>query len=173
MCKRWAVGLGLLVSAGLALVAEPVQDISQPGHYGRKEVHKLMQRASTPEEYRLLASYFRTKEKTYRLKASSDQQQYERVRKAVYIPKFPTPAETAKSKEQYDEYKADQMAALAMKYEQQAFGPMEVPKTKVTRTSAEETAETNSAEQVHFTANEQLILQKLQDLEHQVQSLHH
>jgi hypothetical protein len=106
--------------SGVAPVAEARNGIAgQPQHYSRKQLRILMANAANPDDYQLLASYFRRQELVFRNKAQRTLDDY-----ASYAGRYPmatkfvTRAEVAGRL--YKNYisKADENARLAAQYEE-------------------------------------------------------
>ncbi len=88
-------------------------------HYSRRQLHQMMREAKKPNEYRLLADYFRQQQLQFRVKAEAAEEEWFHCARYFVLPtKFPTRADTAQALWRYYSYKAAKMAALASGYEQ-------------------------------------------------------
>jgi len=114
-------GLGCFRAAALAMWAIgavlPAAAQSQ-AHYSSSELRKMMREASTADQCRTLAAWFRGEEATFRGKAEAENRDYERYKTTVRT-KAPTRADNARSQADSYSNKADKMAALAARYETQ------------------------------------------------------
>ena len=87
-------------------------------HYSSSELRQMMREASTADQFRTLANWFRGEEAALRGKAQAERLDYERYKTTVRT-KAPTRADNARSMADHYSYKADKMAALAAGYETQ------------------------------------------------------
>lgn len=95
---------------------------SESASFSRGELKQLIRDAHTPEEYRAIASYYRSKEVTFRNKAAAAQAEWDR-RQAVGAGagrKFPASADSARSLYEYYTDEANEMAERAASYEERA-----------------------------------------------------
>jgi len=84
-------------------------------HYGRSELRKMMREASTVDQYRTLATWFREEEAAFREKAEAQAKKFEGIKTSWS--KQPTSVDTARAARDNYLYKADRMATLAKRYE--------------------------------------------------------
>jgi hypothetical protein len=87
-------------------------------HYSSSELHKMMREASTADQCRTLATWFRGEEATFRGKAEAENKDYERYKTTARV-KVPTRADNARSLAGTYTNKANRMAELAARYETQ------------------------------------------------------
>jgi hypothetical protein len=110
-----AGAIGLAICAIATVLPAAAQSQVQ---YNRSELHKMMREASTADQFRTLANWFRGEEAALRGKAQAERLDYERYKTTVRT-KAPTRADNARSMADHYSYKADKMAALAAGYETQ------------------------------------------------------
>jgi hypothetical protein len=104
----------------------PGQTISTgPGvKLSRHQLHTLIHDARTPEQYRVLAQYFRTRQDWFQQEAKQEKIELQRRQKvfAGVAVKFPSPVDSAQHLLEYYRSMAQQMAAKAPCYEAKANG---------------------------------------------------
>jgi hypothetical protein len=103
--------IGLLAAAFSGAAPAPTQE-----HLSRAEVRRLERHAHTPDDYRLLARYYREKEEEFRRKAEDRQQVLDHLQAQNHT-KIPTSAGNAASWREYYSGKARRAGQLAAKYE--------------------------------------------------------
>jgi hypothetical protein len=157
MTNNW-LHLSTVICFGAFLAGIPAAAQNQ-AHYTRSELKRLEREARTADQVRELARWYRGEEQVFRQKAKDENQELLRRQKMVLPGKFPNPVDSARSLRDYHNYKADQMAKRAARYETelQRLDPMYriVPAEPV----------------VSFSPSEKVLLDRIQRLERQVQQL--
>jgi hypothetical protein len=89
----------------------------------RSDIKKLSRTAHTPEQYGVLAIYFRQQETQYRTKASDEKAEWERRKQITggVWSKYPTPSDSARNLYDYYVYQANDMSAKAGDYERRSI----------------------------------------------------
>ena len=115
------VQIGIRGLLSLALVA--VALAQEPEHYSSKQLHKLMDRASTAADFQKLATYFHYQELVFRTKAQKMVDEYASVG-VRYPMATKTISRTELESRLYKEYsaKADEDAKLAARYDEILLG---------------------------------------------------
>jgi hypothetical protein len=80
-----------------AILVSPIAAAQQHGHYSRSELHRMMRDASTADQYKALAVWFRQEETTFRMKAEAEDIEYLRYKSRTVGSKYPTPADSARA----------------------------------------------------------------------------
>jgi hypothetical protein len=135
-------------------------------HYSRSELRRMMKEASSADQCRTLATWFREEETTFRVKAEAENRQYERYKNMLIQAKFPTRGYTARELRNRYSYKANQMAARASRYETQlsrldpsyrpvTTNPSAMPGTPITTAPPS------------LSQNEKMLLDRIERLEQQ------
>lgn len=119
-CVLLLAALTFTTPAPLTASAQPVA-LDQP-HYSHRQLQQLIRDAHTPEQYRTLATWFRSQEKIFNDKAAVEKQEWDRRKAMTASPalKYPTPADSAHNLYDYYLAKAHDMALRASDYEQRA-----------------------------------------------------
>lgn len=155
---RYSVVVGACLASSLVPLAAQEQ---KAVHYSKKELEQKMQEAKTPAQYLELVTYLRRQEDKLRGEAQSQKEEYEKWARTGGSSKFPSRADTAHNL--YVEYsaKADQMAQLANDFEARLHphAPGEVA------------AKTQRSAPAPLTPAEQMMLDRLNELEKQVKEL--
>jgi len=125
-----------------------------------------MQQAKTPEQYYLLADYFRAQERALRLKAAAEQANYKQLLERQTSSKYPTRAELQKALYQHHTYKAAQMADLAARYEQKV-GENSMAKTFELQSGNADTVSAAEGQVLNLTPTEEVLLKRIEVLERQ------
>ena len=87
-------------------------------HYSSSELRQMMREASTADQDRTLATWFRGQEAAFRAKAEAEYKDFERYKTTVRT-KVPTRADNARNLADHYSNKANEMSALATRYETQ------------------------------------------------------
>ena len=85
-------------------------------HYSSSELRQMMREASTADQDRTLATWFRGQESVFRAKAEVEYKDFEHYRTTVRT-KVPTRADNARNLADHYTNKANEMSALAARYE--------------------------------------------------------
>jgi hypothetical protein len=133
-------------------------------HFSKKELYELMRQANTPEQCRLLSRYFRAQERAFRVKAAQEQANYRQLLKGWMPSKYPTPAQSQQALYQYQVHRADQMAALAARYEQKLAGNR-TGEAVALRPGNIDPASRPEGEISGMTPSEKVLLQRIEVLE--------
>jgi hypothetical protein len=135
-------------------------------HYSRSELRRMMKEASSADQCRTLATWFREEETIFRVKAEAENRDYERYKNVLIPAKFPTRADTARGLKDYYSYKANQMAALASRYETQ-LSRLDPSYRPVTTTTAAMTETPITTATPSLSQNEKMLLDRIERLEQQ------
>lgn len=158
--KTWQAGwllAAVLLCAGLSLTAQ-----TSPDMLSKAQVKALLADAEKPENSRQLAVYYRTEEQLYRAKAKAESEEHElALAKPWASPKFPTRADIIARLRDYYEGKANSMAAAAARYEA-VVQPASADRMQV--------ATATPAVATPLSANEVMLLQRIEQLEKQVRA---
>lgn len=109
----------ILCAAGILIAS--VACVGQPTSpsYSHAELKKMISEAHTAAQYKTLATYFSSQEKSYEQKAAEEKQEWQRrsqVNAALYQ-KYPRPEDSSKNRYEYFAYEAQQMNAQATHYD--------------------------------------------------------
>lgn len=113
---RWLRTAGLAVF--MISLAFPVT-ANVHAHHSRAELRRLLREASTAEQFRTLAMWFREEEAVFRDKTEAENRDFEKLRRMTVPAKFPTPADSARSLRDYYAYEAHRKAEAAVRCEVQ------------------------------------------------------
>ena len=102
----------------MATYAAHADSVAAP-QYTKSQILAMMRTAHTENQYRTLASYFRTQQQEYEQKASGEKQEWERrsVNTTSLAAKYPRPVDSSKNRYEYFTYKAQEMEKQAVHYE--------------------------------------------------------
>ena len=91
-------------------------------HYTQAQLKQMVREAHTPEQYRALASYYRQVQKSYRLQAAEEKQEWIRRSESITVvaAKYPRPVDSARNLYEYYRYRASEASELSGKYSQLA-----------------------------------------------------
>jgi len=87
--------------------------------YSHSELQKMIAEAHTPQQYQVLATYFRVKQQTLEQQAQSEKVEWDRrsqITVSVYQ-KYPRPADSSRNRYEYFTYEAQQMGQQAAHFE--------------------------------------------------------
>jgi hypothetical protein len=116
---RNRVGVGVLIVAlVIAFNSVSAQTFGAP-HYTHSELRKMIQEAHTEQQYKILASYFRSQQQTFEQQAQAEKVEWDRRSQNVTGPaaKYPRPVDSSKNRYEYFTYEARQMNKQATHYE--------------------------------------------------------
>jgi hypothetical protein len=88
-------------------------------NYSRSELKKMVRDAHTPEQYRVLTSYYRMRQQQFANQAHDEIVWFARRSMNVSLPaaKYPTPLDSSRNRYEYFDYEAQQMSRQAAHYE--------------------------------------------------------
>jgi hypothetical protein len=95
----------------------PIAAAQENVHFTRSEVRRIVREAKTPDQYKMLAGWFRTEETVFRSKANTENGEYLRYKNRFTAAKYPTYADTTRNLRDYYLYRANKSASLASRYE--------------------------------------------------------
>jgi hypothetical protein len=130
MAKKWEVRMRTRVGVGVVMailittfVVAHAQPTSAP-HYTHSELRKMIQEAHTDQQYKVLASYFRSQQQTFERQAQAEKVEWDRRSQNVTgaVAKYPRPVDSSKNRYEYFTYEAQQMGQQAAHYESLASG---------------------------------------------------
>ena len=92
--------------------------------YSRSELKKMVHDAHTPEEYRVLASYYRMRQQQFTDQAHDEIVWFAKrsMNVSLAAAKYPAPADSSRNRYEYFNYEAEQMGKQAARYESLAAG---------------------------------------------------
>jgi hypothetical protein len=137
------------------------RSIGCPGTLQQQELQQKMQDAKTPAQYSDLVTYLRKQEDALRGEAQAQKEIYQKASQMGPSSKFPSRADTARNLYMQYTSKADTMAQLANDYDARLHPP----------TPGEVASKTQRPQSTQLTPAEQMMLDKLDRLEKQVQQL--
>jgi hypothetical protein len=107
----------MVLAAAAAMAAEP--KTPQTPHYGRAEIKGMIRDAHTPQQYQVLAAYFRARQQDFRAQARSEAIELERRMQfaTVLAAKYPRPVDSSRNRYEYFRYEGDKMAQKAAYFE--------------------------------------------------------
>jgi hypothetical protein len=88
-------------------------------NYSRAELKKMMREAHTPEQYRVLASYYRMRQQQFANQAHEEIVWFARRNMNVSLAaaKYPTPLDSSRNRYEYFNFEAQHMSRQAAHYE--------------------------------------------------------
>jgi|HubBroStandDraft_1064217.scaffolds.fasta_scaffold09926_2 hypothetical protein len=112
----------IIVAAGVLMLCAAGACQSASQGYSHAELKKMIGEAHTAEQYRALATYFRSQQKTYKLKAADEMDLWVRRNEimAGLYEKYPRPSDSSRNRYEYFSYESRQMNAQASHYEELA-----------------------------------------------------
>jgi hypothetical protein len=117
--------------AGAAYGQGTVSNAQSGTHYTHSQLNELQRTAHTPDQYKALASYFSTQQKSYLQQAAEEKQEWIRRSQNVMVvaAKYPRPVDSARNLYEYYMYKASEAGNLYGKYNQLSMGatPAQMP----------------------------------------------
>jgi hypothetical protein len=116
---RTRLGVGVIIAMLAATFNVAHAQPTNVPHYSHSELRKMIQEAHTEQQYRELASYFRSRQQTYEQQAQTEKLEWiHRSQNVTSVAaKYPRPADSSKSSYEYFTYKAGQMSQQAAYYE--------------------------------------------------------
>lgn len=98
------------------LQAQPTTKSSSLSH---AELTKMVREAHTPQQYKALADYYRSRETAYEQQAQSEKAEWERRSQNITGPtaKYPRPVDSSRNRYEYFAYEAQQMSQQAAHYD--------------------------------------------------------
>jgi hypothetical protein len=119
MTRKVFEGCVLLLALASFVSAQGTVTSTETGAYAtRSQLKQLVRDACTPEQYRILASYYGEQQTEYLKQAAEEKQEW--VRRSQNImgvaAKYPRPVDSARYLYEYSMYKAGEAEALSAKY---------------------------------------------------------
>jgi hypothetical protein len=114
-----ATNIGLIAfSFAMALAMASAESTIAP-QYGKAELQRMIRQAHTPQEYQVLAGYFRSRQQKFEQQAQAEKEEWQRRSQNVTGPaaKWPRPVDSSKNRYDYFACQANQMAQQAARYE--------------------------------------------------------
>ena len=162
--SHWSRAAGLAVCLfSLALPMAAQNHV----HYSRSELGTMMRQASTADQCKTLATWFREEEVSSRSKAGAENRDYERYKNLMVPAKFPTRADSARRLGDYYSYKADQNAAFASRFETQ-LSRLDPSYRAAISTGPSPARAPGATASAPLSQNEKMLLDRIQRLEQQV-----
>jgi hypothetical protein len=117
MRARIQIALALLAFALTSGIARA--ESANGTNYSRADLKKMVHDAHTPEQYRVLASYYRMRQQQFADQAHDEIVWSARRSMNVSLPaaKYPTPLDSSKNRYEYFNYEAQRMSQQAAHYE--------------------------------------------------------
>ena len=111
----WILSLALPGVASAQGAAAPAET---GDHHKQGQLKQLARNAHAPEEYKVLASYYGERQKSFLQKAAEEKAEWERRSQGVvsHMAKYPTPADSARNLYEYYMAEAGDSAKLEAKY---------------------------------------------------------
>jgi hypothetical protein len=113
------VSLSFATGVGAQQQAPPVEKAE---HLTRAQLNHLKRTAHTPEQYHILAAYYKRRQLSYLKEAAEEKQEW--VMRSQYGTqvgvKYPRPVDSARSLYEFYENSAEEMGALSSRYQQLA-----------------------------------------------------
>ncbi len=109
-------------AAGILIVSVVCSGQPTSPSYNHAELRKMISEAHTAAQYKALATYFSSQQKSYEQRAAEEKQEWERrsqVNAALYR-KYPRPEDSSRNRYEYFAYEAQQMNAQASHYQRLA-----------------------------------------------------
>jgi hypothetical protein len=118
-----------LAFAGVASSQSANTPAANETHYTQAQLKQLLHEAHSPEQYKVLASYFAGRHDYYAQQASEEKQEWVRRSQNVMVvaAKYPRPVDSARYLYEYYLLKATEQGDLAVKYGQLAAPAATVP----------------------------------------------
>lgn len=116
---RSTVGVGVIIAMLVATFSIAYAQTPGAQHYTHSELRKMSQEAHTEQQYRVLASYYRSQQQAFAQQAQAEKVEWDRRSQNVIGPaaKYPRPVDSSKNRYEYFTYEADQMSQQAAHYE--------------------------------------------------------
>jgi len=119
---RTRLGVGVIIAILVATLNVAHAQPTNAPHYSHSELRKMIQEAHTDQQYKELASYFRSRQQVYQQQAQAEKLEWIRRSQNVIsvAAKYPRPADSSKTRYEYLTYEAGQMSQQAEHYERLA-----------------------------------------------------
>ena len=116
---RTRLGVGVIIAMLVATFNVAHAQTTSAPHYTHSDLHKMIQAAHTEEQYKVLATYFRSQQQTFEQQAQAEKVEWDRRSQNVTGPaaKYPRPVDSSKNRYEYFTYEARQMNEQAAHYE--------------------------------------------------------
>jgi len=124
MTKRSFFAAGILTFAlvGIGNAHGAAASAEDGEHYSQAQIKQMAREARTPDQYKVLASYYGNRQKAYLKQAAEEKQEWVRrsqITVSLYA-KYPRPADSARNLYEYYVAKATEAGELSAKYGQLA-----------------------------------------------------
>ena len=108
------VTLLIVLAAGVAFAQSQTS-----AQYSHAELQKMIADARTPQQYQVLATYFRSRQQVLEQQAQSEKLEWDRRSQitAASYQKYPRPADSSRDRYEYFTYEAQQMSQQAAHFE--------------------------------------------------------
>ena len=118
------------VLVGIGNAQQAVLSPETDAHYTKAQVEQLVRHAHTPDQYRVLASYYGVQKNSYLKQAEEEKQEWSRRSQNIVsiAAKYPRPVDSARNLYEYYMSKASESGELADKYEH--LSSTDAPETK-------------------------------------------
>ena len=113
------LGVGVIIAMFvIAFNVAPAQTASAP-RYTHSELRKMVQEAHTEQQYKELASYFRSRQQAFEQQAQVEKVEWSRRSQNVtsMAAKYPRPVDSSRNRYEYFIYEAGKMSQQAEHYE--------------------------------------------------------
>ena len=116
---RTRLGVGVIIAILVASLNVAHAQPTNAPHYSHSQLRKMIQEAHTDQQYKELASYFRSRQDGYEQQAQAEKLEWiRRSQNATSVAaKYPRPADSSKNRYEYLTYEAGQMSQRAAHYE--------------------------------------------------------
>jgi hypothetical protein len=119
---RTRLGVGVIIAILVATLNVAHAQPTNASHYSHSELRKMIQEAHTDQQYKELASYFRSRQEGYEQQAQAEKLEWiHRSQNVTSVAaKYPRSADSSKTRYEYLTYEAGQMSQQAEHYERLA-----------------------------------------------------
>lgn len=116
---RTRVGVGVVIAMLVITFNSVSAQTSGAPQFTHSELRKMIQEAHTEQQYKLLASYYRSQQQAFEQQAKAEKVEWVRRSRDVtgLAAKYPRPVDSSKNRYEYFTYKAGQMGNQAAHYE--------------------------------------------------------
>ena len=116
---KLAIGVGIILLCGVTIIGSAFAEPTTAPTYSKSELRQMIHDARSADQYRALASYFRSQQQKFEAQALSEKQEWDRRSQNVIGPaaKYPRPVDSSKNRYDYFTYEAAHMSQQATHYE--------------------------------------------------------
>jgi hypothetical protein len=113
------LGVGVAIAMLVIAFNSVFAQASGTPHYTHSELRKMTQEAHTEQQYKVLASYYRSQQQAFEQQAQAERVEWIRRSQNVtsLAAKYPRPVDSSKNRYEYLTYEAGQMSQQAAHFE--------------------------------------------------------